>query len=90
MCEMGLHESVRDTSSQGSSLLDLEGAMKDLLVRLAKAVYRYERELDGLRREQGIEIGHSALVERIARKFGKTREEKLYIMETLANYRGDD
>jgi hypothetical protein len=64
--------------------------MRDLLVRLVKAVYRYERELDGLRREQGVEIGHNTLVERIARKYGRTREEKLAIMEVLANYRGDD
>jgi hypothetical protein len=64
--------------------------MRDLLVRLVKAVYRYERELDGLRREQGVEIGHNTLVERIGRKYGRSREEKLLIMETLANYRGDD
>jgi hypothetical protein len=64
--------------------------MKDLLLRLVKAVYRYERELDGLRREEGVEIGHNTLVERIARKYGKSREEKLLIMETLSNYRGQD
>ena len=64
--------------------------MKDLLVRLVKGVYRYEKELDGLRREQGVEIGHNTLVERISRKYGRSREEKLLIMETLANYRGDE
>ncbi len=64
--------------------------MKDLLVRLVKSVYGYEKELDGLRREQGVEIGHNTLVERISRKYGRSREEKLLIMETLANYRGDE
>jgi hypothetical protein len=64
--------------------------MNDLLVRLVKAVYRYERELDGLRRQQGVEVGHTTLVERLARKYGKTREEKIIVMETLANYRGDE
>lgn len=61
--------------------------MKELLVRLIKAVYRYERELDVLLRQGGVEIGHSTLVERISRKYGRTREEKLFIMETLCNYR---
>ncbi len=63
---------------------------ESLLVRLVKAVYCYERELDALRRPEGVEIGHNTLVERIARKYGKSREEKLLIMETLANYRGED
>ncbi len=63
---------------------------ESLLVRLIRAVYRYERELDVLRRPEGVEIGHHTLVERIARKYGKSREEKLLIMETLANYRGED
>ncbi|MEJ5378353.1 MAG: hypothetical protein WHX93_17395 [bacterium] len=63
---------------------------ESLLVRLVRAVYRYERELDAIRRPEGVEIGHHTLVERIARKYGKSREEKLLIMETLANYRGED
>lgn len=63
---------------------------ESLLVRLIRAVYRYERELDALRRPEGVEIGHHTLVERIARKYGKSREEKLLIMETLANYRGEE
>lgn len=62
----------------------------NLLIRLIKAVYRYEKELDALRRPDGVEMGHHTLVERIARKFGHTREEKILIMETLANYRGED
>ncbi len=69
--------------------VELEGATTELLVRLVKAVYGYERELDRLRRDEGVEMGHSTLVERIARKYGRTREEKLLIMETLAKYRGD-
>ncbi len=63
---------------------------ESLLVRLVRAIYRYERELDAIRRPEGVEIGHHTLVERIARKYGKSREEKLLIMETLANYRGED
>jgi hypothetical protein len=64
--------------------------MNALLERLVKGVYRYERELNQLRREEGVEIGHATLVERIARKYGRNREEKLLIMETLAKYRGED
>lgn len=65
-------------------------ARESLLVRLIKATYRYERELDVLRRPKGVEVGHHTLVEKIARRYGKTREEKLLIMEILANYRGED
>lgn len=61
--------------------------MSELVVRLLRAVYRYERERDRLLREQGVEIGHNALVERIARKYGQNREEKLLILETLASFR---
>jgi hypothetical protein len=64
--------------------------MRELVVRLLKAIYSYERELDGLLRREGVEIGHTTLVERIARKYGQTPEEKLFIMETLASYRGED
>lgn len=61
--------------------------MRELLVRLLKAVYCYEKELDRLLRAEGVAIGHSTLVEKIARKYGETPEEKLLIMETLASYR---
>jgi|YNPBryantNP2012_1023418.scaffolds.fasta_scaffold25452_2 hypothetical protein len=64
--------------------------MKELVVRLLKAVYRYEKELDDLKRQEGVGIGHSTLVEKIARKYGRSPEEKLLIMETLARYRGED
>jgi hypothetical protein len=64
--------------------------MSDLLERLIKAVYRYEKELDRLLREEGVAVGHNTLVEKIARKYGKVPEEKLLIMETLASYRGED
>lgn len=64
--------------------------MTDLVVRLLRAIYSYERELDRLLRKEGVEMGHSTLVEKIARKYGQTPEEKLLIMETLANYRGED
>ncbi len=59
-------------------------------MRLIRAVYRYEKELSGLRRTEGIEMGHQTIVERIARKFGQTPQEKILIMETLANYRGEE
>jgi hypothetical protein len=68
----------------------LDAVTRSLLVRLVRAVYKYERELDALRRPEGVEMGHHTLVERIARKYGRTREEKLLIMETLANYRGEE
>jgi hypothetical protein len=64
--------------------------MDDLLERLVRAVYRYEKELDRLLRKEGVEIGHTTLVERIARKYGQTPEERLLIMETLSKYRGDE
>jgi hypothetical protein len=82
--------------SKESAIEDISGCskvvereMRDLLMRLVKAVYRYERELDRLRRPEGVEVGHSTLVERIARKYGESQEEKLFIMETLAEYYGD-
>jgi hypothetical protein len=67
----------------------VEEVMEELLRRLIKAVYGYERLLDRIRREEG-EMGHCVLVERIARKFGRNQRERLFIMETLANYRGEE
>lgn len=63
--------------------------MRDLTERLIKAVYRYERELNRLLREEGVEVGHNTLVEKITRKYGNTPDEKLLIMQTLAAYRGE-
>jgi hypothetical protein len=64
--------------------------MKELLVRLLRAVYRYEKERDRLLREEGVEMGHNSLVEKIARRYGQTPEEKLLILETLASFRGEE
>ena len=64
--------------------------LHSLVVRLIRAIYRYEKELSALRRTEGIDIGHQTIVERIARKFGHTPREKILIMETLANYRGEE
>lgn len=64
--------------------------LHSLVVRLIRAVYRYEKELNALRRTEGVEMGHQSIVEKIARRFGNTPEEKILIMETLANYRGEE
>jgi hypothetical protein len=72
------------------AICDWRSGMREMIVRLLKAVYRYEKERDRLLREEGVEMGHTTLVERITRKYGQSREEKLLILETLASFRGED